>query len=102
LILGAQCVVIGVEFLSRYIDRSDVNTAIYLSDGAGAAVLSRSDDPADGIISRPSIPIVRTLSRCACAAVVPAIHHRPRVGSRWIHGDEWHRHVEAGDYPPAA
>jgi 3-oxoacyl-[acyl-carrier-protein] synthase III len=36
---------------SRYIDRSDVNTAIYLSDGAGAAVLSRSDDPKDGIIS---------------------------------------------------
>lgn len=33
--------VIGVEMLSRYIDRSDVNTAIYLSDGAGAAVLGR-------------------------------------------------------------
>jgi 3-oxoacyl-[acyl-carrier-protein] synthase-3 len=31
--------VIGVELCSRYIDRSDVNTAIYLSDGAGAAVL---------------------------------------------------------------
>jgi 3-oxoacyl-[acyl-carrier-protein] synthase-3 len=44
-----NAVVIGVEFLSRYIDRSDVNTAIYLSDGAGAAVLSRSDDPAFGI-----------------------------------------------------
>jgi 3-oxoacyl-[acyl-carrier-protein] synthase-3 len=35
--------VIGVEFLSRYIDRTDVNTAIYLSDGAGAAVLSRTE-----------------------------------------------------------
>lgn len=33
--------VIGVEMLSRYIDRSDVNTAVYLSDGAGAAVLGR-------------------------------------------------------------
>ena len=33
--------VIGVEMLSRYIDGSDVNTAIYLSDGAGAAILSR-------------------------------------------------------------
>lgn len=33
--------VIGVEMLSRYIDGSDVNTAIYLSDGAGAAVLGR-------------------------------------------------------------
>jgi len=32
-------VVIGVEFSTRYIDRRDSNTAIYLSDGAGAAVL---------------------------------------------------------------
>lgn len=44
-------VVIGVEFLSRYINRSDVNTVIYLSDGAGAAVLSRSNDAAYGIQS---------------------------------------------------
>jgi len=35
-----NALVIGVEFLSRYIDEADVNTAIYLSDGAGAAVLS--------------------------------------------------------------
>lgn len=40
--------VIGVEFCTRYIDRSDVNTAIYLSDGAGAAVLAHSD-PGTGI-----------------------------------------------------
>lgn len=46
-----HALIIGVEFLSRYIDRTDVNTAIYLSDGAGAAVLSRSDDAADGIQS---------------------------------------------------
>jgi 3-oxoacyl-[acyl-carrier-protein] synthase-3 len=46
-----NAVVIGVEFLSRYIDRADVNTAIYLSDGAGAAVLSRTNDPACGIQS---------------------------------------------------
>jgi len=31
--------VIGVELCTRFTDRSDVNTAIYLSDGAGAAVL---------------------------------------------------------------
>ena len=35
--------VIGVEMCSRYIDRTDVNTAIYLSDGAGAAILCRTD-----------------------------------------------------------
>jgi 3-oxoacyl-[acyl-carrier-protein] synthase-3 len=31
--------VIGVEFCTRFIDRCDANTAIYLSDAAGAAVL---------------------------------------------------------------
>ena len=36
-----HALVIRVEFMTRYIDRTDVNTAIYLSDGAGAAVLSR-------------------------------------------------------------
>jgi 3-oxoacyl-[acyl-carrier-protein] synthase-3 len=35
-------VVVGVDLCSRYIDRKDVNTAIYLSDGAGAAVLGRT------------------------------------------------------------
>ncbi len=38
-----HALVIGVELCSRYIDRTDVNTAIYLSDGAGAAVLSHID-----------------------------------------------------------
>lgn len=33
--------VIGVEMLTRYVDGSDVETAIYLGDGAGAAVLGR-------------------------------------------------------------
>jgi 3-oxoacyl-[acyl-carrier-protein] synthase-3 len=33
--------VIGAELHTRYIDRSDVNTAIYFSDGAGAAVLGQ-------------------------------------------------------------
>lgn len=39
-----HALVIGVELNSRYIDRSDVNSAIYMSDGAGAAVLSRCDE----------------------------------------------------------
>ena len=37
-----HAVVVGVELCSRYIDRTDVNTAIYLSDGAGAVVLGRT------------------------------------------------------------
>jgi 3-oxoacyl-[acyl-carrier-protein] synthase-3 len=44
-----HALVVGVELNSRYVDRADVNTAIYLSDGAGAAVLSRSEDPSVGI-----------------------------------------------------
>lgn len=36
-----NALVIGVELNSRYVNRADVNSAIYLSDGAGAAVLSR-------------------------------------------------------------
>lgn len=43
-------VVVGVEFCTRYIDRKDVNTAIYLSDGAGAAVLGRRE-PGRGILA---------------------------------------------------
>jgi 3-oxoacyl-[acyl-carrier-protein] synthase III len=38
-----NALVIGVEMNSRYINRSDVNSAIYMSDGAGAAVLARCD-----------------------------------------------------------
>ena len=45
-----HALVIGVEFMTRYIDRTDVNTAIYLSDGAGAAVLSRVE-PDLGILA---------------------------------------------------
>jgi 3-oxoacyl-[acyl-carrier-protein] synthase-3 len=45
-----NALVIGAELCSRYIDRKDVNTAIYLSDGAGAAVLSRSA-PEHGILA---------------------------------------------------
>ena len=38
-----HALVVGVELCSRYIDRTDVNTAIYLSDGAGAIVLGRCE-----------------------------------------------------------
>ena len=38
-----NALVIGVELNSRYINRADVNSAIYMSDGAGAAVLTRTE-----------------------------------------------------------
>ena len=44
-----NALVVGVELNSRIIDRSDVNSAIYHSDGAGAAVLGRT--PGAGIIA---------------------------------------------------
>jgi 3-oxoacyl-[acyl-carrier-protein] synthase-3 len=37
-----HALVIGVEMNSRFIDRRDVNTAIYCSDGAAAVVLARA------------------------------------------------------------
>lgn len=36
--------VVGVELATRYRNKSDVDSAIYLSDGAGAAVLARVGD----------------------------------------------------------
>jgi 3-oxoacyl-[acyl-carrier-protein] synthase-3 len=44
-----HALVIGVEINSRYIDRTDVNSAIYMSDGAGAVVLSHAE-PGLGIL----------------------------------------------------
>lgn len=38
-----NALVVGVEVNSPYIDRSNVDTAVYMSDGAGAVVLSRCD-----------------------------------------------------------
>jgi 3-oxoacyl-[acyl-carrier-protein] synthase-3 len=40
--------VIGAETLSRVVDYTDRNTCILFGDGAGAAVLTRTDDPASG------------------------------------------------------
>ena len=35
--------VVGAEVLSPHVDRGDINTAVYISDGAGAAVLGKVD-----------------------------------------------------------
>ncbi len=39
-----NALVIGVELNSRYIDRTDLDSVIYHSDGAGAAVLGRREE----------------------------------------------------------
>ena len=37
--------VVGVEKLSNFIDKTDINTEILLSDGAGAIVVKKSQEP---------------------------------------------------------
>lgn len=46
-----RVLVIGVEVLSRCVDWSDRNTCVLFGDGAGAAVLVRTEDPARRILS---------------------------------------------------
>ena len=64
--------VVGVELHSRFVDRTDVDTAIYFSDGAGAVVLGHVADA-----RHPGLRLPRrhapTTSRCGCAAAAPAI-----------------------------
>ena len=43
-------IVVGVELHTRYINRADVNTAVYFSDGAGAAIRGRVGK-GEGILS---------------------------------------------------
>ncbi len=45
-----NALVIGVELNSRYIDRTDADSVIYHSDGAGAAVLSRREAGPSGAL----------------------------------------------------
>jgi len=48
---GRHALVIGAEQLSRVVDWSDRSTAVLFGDGAGAAVLSRIDEPGRGCLS---------------------------------------------------
>jgi len=48
---GKHALVIGAEQLSRITDWNDRSTAVLFGDGAGAAVLSRIDEPGRGCLS---------------------------------------------------
>ncbi|UNZ00474.1 ketoacyl-ACP synthase III [Zhouia spongiae] len=50
--IAKKCLVIGAETLSRIVDKHDRDSMIY-SDGAGAAVIERTDEPG-GILSHES------------------------------------------------
>ena len=47
--LARHVLVIGAELLTRFLDYSDRNTCILFGDGAGAVVLSASDEPGGGL-----------------------------------------------------
>lgn len=49
--LHQNILVIGVEVLSRYMDYTDRTTCVLFGDGAGAAVVQRSTDPARGVLA---------------------------------------------------
>jgi 3-oxoacyl-[acyl-carrier-protein] synthase-3 len=48
---GKHGLVIGAETLSRLVDWEDRSTAVLFGDGAGAAVVSRIDEPGRGVLS---------------------------------------------------
>src|SRR5207247_7760348 len=47
--LARHVLVIGAELLTRFLDYTDRNTCILFGDGAGAVVLSASDEPGGGL-----------------------------------------------------
>ncbi len=47
--MARHVLVIGAETLTRFLDYSDRNTCILFGDGAGAVVLSASDEPGGGL-----------------------------------------------------
>jgi len=46
-----RCLIVASEVKSRTLDRHDLSTAILFGDGAGAAILERSTNPDQGIVS---------------------------------------------------
>src|SRR5512146_2425151 len=47
--MAKHVLVIGAELLTRFLDSTDRNTCILFGDGAGAVVLSASDEPGGGL-----------------------------------------------------
>src|SRR4051794_40107490 len=47
--LAKHVLVIGAELLTRFLDYTDRNTCILFGDGAGAVVLSASNEPGGGL-----------------------------------------------------
>src|SRR5207302_9347916 len=78
-----RCLVIGAEILSRFVRLSDRNTSILFGDGAGAAVLERSEEPA-GLLSTD----LRSDGTGAALVEVPAGGSERPASARTVRGDE--------------
>ncbi|MHB0753672.1 3-oxoacyl-ACP synthase III family protein [Polaribacter sp. M15] len=51
--IAKKCLVVGAETLSRVVDKYDRDSMIY-SDGAGACILEKTENPESGILSHAS------------------------------------------------
>ncbi len=97
--------VIGAETLSRFLDYTDRNTCILFGDGAGAAVISRSDDPAVGLQAfqhgangdgAPFIAIPAGGSQCpATAGSVAEKMHYLKMNGREVYKFAVHQMTES-------
>jgi len=64
---SARCaLVIGAETFSRILDWTDRRTCVLFGDGAGAVVLTASDQP--GVLCRTCTATAGTAASCACRA----------------------------------
>lgn len=48
--MSRHCLVIGSELLTRFLDFTDRSTCVLFGDGAGAVVVSASDEPGGGMV----------------------------------------------------
>ncbi len=80
--------VIGVELLSRVIDWKDRTTCVLFGDGAGAAILSRSEDDGRGLLSTHIYADgsqANSLSIPAGGSRTPATHASIEAGLHYVH-----------------
>jgi 3-oxoacyl-[acyl-carrier-protein] synthase-3 len=83
--LARHVVVIGAEVMSRILDFGDRNTCVLFGDGAGAVVVSASDEPGGGLLG---VELTADASGAYRIWVPSGGSRDPRhVGSRFIYMD---------------
>ena len=76
--LAKHVLVIGAELLTRFLDYTDRNTCILFGDGAGAVVLSASDEPGGGARHRDDDRAAGRLHDLAARPAARRARRRPR------------------------